>query len=107
MSFLRRFFQIASSFHAFGFYNNNFFYKVRSSALRPTPQPGELGPCIYVPQWQGGPVITPGTGFPIRPLQRLAGYGGSILTCFDTGTLKYQKTIKSILSKSVIYRYRE
>jgi hypothetical protein len=26
------------------------------------PQPGEPGPCIYIPQEQGGPVITPGTG---------------------------------------------
>jgi hypothetical protein len=25
-------------------------YRARSSALRPTPQPGGPGPCIYVPQ---------------------------------------------------------
>jgi hypothetical protein len=31
-------------------------------------QPGETGPCIYVPQEQGGPVIPPGTGFPFRRL---------------------------------------
>jgi hypothetical protein len=36
-------------------------------------QPGGPGPCSYVPQWQGGPVITPGTGFPFRCLLRLAG----------------------------------
>jgi hypothetical protein len=36
-------------------------------------QPGGLGPRIYIPQEQGGPVIHPGTGFPFcRPL-RLAG----------------------------------
>jgi hypothetical protein len=36
------------------------------------PQPGE--PClrIYILQGQGGPVITPGTGFPFRRLLRLA-----------------------------------
>jgi hypothetical protein len=26
------------------------------------PQPGGPGPCIYIPQEQGGPVISPGTG---------------------------------------------
>jgi hypothetical protein len=33
------------------------------------------GPCsrIYIPQEQGGPVIPPGTGFPLRRLLRLAG----------------------------------
>jgi hypothetical protein len=28
------------------------------------PQPGGSGPCIYVPQEQGGPVIPPGTSKP-------------------------------------------
>jgi hypothetical protein len=35
--------------------------------------PEGSGPCIYVPQWQDGPVIPPGTGFPFRRLLRLAG----------------------------------
>jgi hypothetical protein len=30
------------------------------------------GPRIYIPQWQGGPVIPPGTGFAFRRLLRLA-----------------------------------
>jgi hypothetical protein len=37
------------------------------------PQPGGSGPRIYIPQEQGGPVITPGTGFPFRRLLQLAG----------------------------------
>jgi hypothetical protein len=37
------------------------------------PQPGGPGFCIYIPQEQGGPVIPPGTGFPLRRLLRLAG----------------------------------
>jgi hypothetical protein len=37
------------------------------------PQPGGPSPRIYIPQEQGGPVITPGTGFPFRRLSRLAG----------------------------------
>jgi hypothetical protein len=37
------------------------------------PQPGEPGPCFYIPQEQGGPVVPPGTGFPFRRLLRLAG----------------------------------
>jgi hypothetical protein len=36
-------------------------------------QPGGPGPCTYVPQWQGGPVILPGRGFPFHRLLRLAG----------------------------------
>jgi hypothetical protein len=30
------------------------------------PKPGGSGPCIYISQEQGGPVITPGTGFQPR-----------------------------------------
>jgi hypothetical protein len=30
------------------------------------PQPGGPGPCIYIPQEQGGPVISPDIGFPFR-----------------------------------------
>jgi hypothetical protein len=37
------------------------------------PQLGGPGPCIYIPQDQGGPVILPGTGFPFRRLLRLVG----------------------------------
>jgi hypothetical protein len=36
-------------------------------------QLGGSGPCIYIPQEQGDPVIPPGTGFPLRRLLRLAG----------------------------------
>jgi hypothetical protein len=35
-------------------------------------QSGGPGPRIYIPQEYGGPVITPGTGFPLRRLLRLA-----------------------------------
>jgi hypothetical protein len=36
------------------------------------PHPGGPGPRIYIPQEQGGQVIPPGTGFPLRRLLRLA-----------------------------------
>jgi hypothetical protein len=36
------------------------------------PQPGGSGPCIYIPQEQGDPVIPPGTRFLFRRLLRLA-----------------------------------
>jgi hypothetical protein len=39
------------------------------------PKPGGPEPRIYISQEQGGPVITPGTGFPFRRLLRLAGLG--------------------------------
>jgi hypothetical protein len=35
------------------------------------PQPGGPGPRIYIPQEQGGPDISLGTGFPFRRLLRL------------------------------------
>jgi hypothetical protein len=48
------------------------FYRARSSALRPTPIL-ENQVSIYVPQWQGGPVIPPSAGFPSLRLLRVAG----------------------------------
>jgi hypothetical protein len=47
------------------------------------PQPVRPGSRIYIPQEQGGPVIPPGTGFPLHRLLRLAsddlqGYDGGI-----------------------------
>jgi hypothetical protein len=38
-----------------------------------TPQRGRPGSRIYIPLEQGGPVIPPGTGFPLRRLLRLGG----------------------------------
>jgi hypothetical protein len=37
------------------------------------PKRGRPDPSIYIPQEQGGHVITPGTGFPLRRLLRIAG----------------------------------
>jgi hypothetical protein len=37
------------------------------------PQPEGPGPCIYIPQEQGHPDMSPGTGFPFCRLLRLAG----------------------------------
>jgi hypothetical protein len=44
------------------------------------PQPEGQGPRIYIRQEQGGPVISPDTGFPFRHLLRPQGYGGGIRT---------------------------
>jgi hypothetical protein len=48
------------------------YFAVSGSGL---PRPGGPGPHIYeyILQEQGGPVTSPGTGFPFRPLLRLAG----------------------------------
>jgi hypothetical protein len=46
------------------------YFTVSDSRL---PQPGEPGPCIYVLQKQGGPVLHPSTGLPFRLLLRLSG----------------------------------
>jgi hypothetical protein len=47
-------------------------------SLASNPQSGVPGPCICVPQSQGGPVIpayTPGSGFPFRRLYDSQGCG--------------------------------
>jgi hypothetical protein len=48
------------------------------------PQHGGPGPCIYFTQKQGGPVLSPGTGFPFRCLLQLVGWGTR--TRLHTGT---------------------
>jgi hypothetical protein len=70
---LRRFCQISSGFHFFGFRNVIVSCRARLSVCVQPPQPGGPGLCIYVPQWQSGPVIPPGTGFPFR---RFLQFGG-------------------------------
>jgi hypothetical protein len=49
------------------------------------PQPGGPGSRIYIPQEQGGPVITPGTGFPSVASYDSQGYGGGIRPRLHTG----------------------
>jgi hypothetical protein len=49
-------------------------------------QPGGPGPCIYIPQEHGGPVIPPGTGFPFVASYNSQGCSGGILTRLHTGT---------------------
>jgi hypothetical protein len=46
------------------------YFTVSDSRLQ---QPGGLGPPIFIPEEQGGPVIPPGTVFPFDRLPRLAG----------------------------------
>jgi hypothetical protein len=49
------------------------FSQIKVVRLASNLQPGEPSPYIYVPQWQGGPVIPPGTGFLFHHLLQLAG----------------------------------
>jgi hypothetical protein len=42
------------------------------------PQPGRVGPCIYIPQEQGGLVIPPGTKLHFVTSYGSQGYGGGI-----------------------------
>jgi hypothetical protein len=51
----------------------DFFLQSKVVSFASNPQAEGPGLCIYVLQWQGGPVIPPGTGFPFRRLLRLAG----------------------------------
>jgi hypothetical protein len=47
-------------------------------------QPGGPGPRIYISQEQGGPDISPGTGFPSVASYDSQGYGGGILSRLHT-----------------------
>jgi hypothetical protein len=60
---------------SFSIYNVQYTIHFTVSDLT-LPQPGGPGPCIYIPQEQAGPVITPGTGFippPAAPESRNSG----------------------------------
>jgi hypothetical protein len=59
IAFLRRFCQIASGFHFFGFRNDNICLQSKVVTLASNPQPGGPGPCIYVPPVTGWPSYTP------------------------------------------------
>jgi hypothetical protein len=86
MAFLRRFYQIASGFHFFQFWNNIFFIEQEyQSTPNPNPQAEASGPFIYVPQSQSGPVIPPSTGFHFRRFYDSLDYGGGILTGLHMG----------------------
>jgi hypothetical protein len=63
IDFLRRIRRIASGFHL----------QNQIISLASNPQSGGQAPCIYVPQWQGGPVKPLVTWFSFRRFLRLAG----------------------------------
>jgi hypothetical protein len=59
------------------------------------PHPGGPGPCIYIPQEQGGLVINPGTGFQFCSLLRPARHGWRYSNPPPHGThalIRYQKS---------------
>jgi hypothetical protein len=63
---------IPPSFHFFAFCNNILLLQSKVINHAPNTKTGGPDPCIYVPQWQGDPVIPPGTGFSFRYLPLLA-----------------------------------
>jgi hypothetical protein len=60
------------------------------------PQPVGPGPCIYIPQEQGGSLIPSGTGFPFVASYDSQGCGGGILTRLFTGHLFCQWNARSL-----------
>jgi hypothetical protein len=50
---------------------------------------------MYILQVQGGPVITPGTGFPFHCLLDLQGYSGGIRTRLRVG-LELSKFVRNL-----------
>jgi hypothetical protein len=65
------------------------------------PHPGGLGSRMYIPQEQGDPVISPGTGSPFHRLLRLAGlrwrYSWTTRPCYRAPTRISQKPSLSLL----------
>jgi hypothetical protein len=53
------------------------------------PQPGGPGPCVYIPQEQGGLVIPLGSGVPFVASYDSQSYVGCILTSLHTGQAVY------------------
>jgi hypothetical protein len=77
VAFLRRFCEICLElghpvFISF-YFKTILFLSQKVISLAFNPKPGGPGLWICVPQWQVGPDIPPGTGFPFRRLLRLAG----------------------------------
>jgi hypothetical protein len=52
------------------------------------PQPGGPGPRIYIPQEQGGPVIPPGTGVPLKTISSQSYKKCSLFLIGDTLRLR-------------------
>jgi hypothetical protein len=55
------------------------------------PQPGGPGPCIYVPQWQGGQLYPQAPGSLSVTFYNSQGYGGGILTCLHMGDFLFNQ----------------
>jgi hypothetical protein len=71
-AFLRRFCQICYPILTCLYFVTIFFFlPSKVVSLASNHKPGGPGSSIYILQWQGGPLITPGTGFPFRRLVRL------------------------------------
>jgi hypothetical protein len=67
-------------------------------------QPGGPGSRIYIPQEQGGPVIPPGTGFPLCRLLRLTGLRWRFATMrCKNSTQQYRRAMVSIGSTPELY----
>jgi hypothetical protein len=69
--FLRRFWVICHPVFTSSDFAKMMLLQSKAVSLASNTQPGVPGLCIYVAHWQGGPVIPPGTGFPLRCLRRL------------------------------------
>jgi hypothetical protein len=72
-----------SGFDCFGFRNNIFFYRPRSSALPPTPNL-ENRVSVFMPPETGWPSYTPRHRVPFSSPSDSQGYGGGILSRLHT-----------------------
>jgi hypothetical protein len=77
ITFISRFCQICLELDHPGFtslhFATIFFLQSKVVSLASNPQPEWPRLFIRIPQWQGSPIIPPGTGFPFRCLIRLTG----------------------------------
>jgi hypothetical protein len=77
------------------------YFTVSNSRL---PQPGGPGPCIYIPQEQGGPDIPQDTLFLFVVSYGLQGYAGGIRTLLHTGIRDWISSQFYIQSQFVPHR---
>jgi hypothetical protein len=81
MAFLKRFCQICHLVLTSLDFASIIFSQSKVIGLASNTQPRWPGLCIYVTQWQGGPVISHQHQLPFVAFYDSQGYGGDILTC--------------------------
>jgi hypothetical protein len=90
--------KIASCFHFFGFRDNNFFYRARSSALRPIPNLEDQVSVFMSPSDRVAQLYPQAPGYLFVAFYDSQGYGGGILIRLHTGSVRPSVCLSVCLS---------